>query len=161
MKVFIGLIITACLMVFSSANAQNVERLSSSVAQTIIGGCTEHSSSKMQSHAIAVVDSSGGLLAFIRMDGNPPGVGAFAIEKALAVANWRFSTAQMEQAVEATPGFASAPGVVALGGGVPIYSTVNGEFLGAVGVSGESPSDDELCAIAGINAAGLRETRNP
>ena len=40
-------------------------------------------------------------------------------------------------------------------GGVLIRD-VDGEVLGAVGVSGDTSEKDELCAVAGIKAAGLR-----
>jgi uncharacterized protein GlcG (DUF336 family) len=32
----------------------------------------------------------------------------------------------------------------------------NGTLLGAVGVSGDTSDNDEICAIAGIEAAGLK-----
>mgnify|MGYP002637568174 FL=1 len=39
-------------------------------------------------------------------------------------------------------------------GGVLIRSA-DGELIGAVGVSGELSDNDEICAVAGIVAAGL------
>ena len=58
-----------------------------------------------------------------------------------------------------TPGFADAPHVVTVGGGVPIWSADGRERVGAVGTSGEAPADDVACAEAGISAAGLRSQR--
>lgn len=87
------------------------------------------------------------------MDGNPAGVGDFAMRKAEAAVRWRFSTAQMATAARETPGFASAPHVVTVPGGMPVFSP-DGRFLGAVGISGEAPEDDAACAQAGIKAAG-------
>jgi glc operon protein GlcG len=138
-----------------TAAAQSPARLDAASAQKIISGCAEHASQKKQSHAIAVVDGSGALLAFLRMDGNPPGVGEFALQKAMAAAAWRFSTEQMSKAAQATPGFAQAPKVVTVAGGVPVFD-LTGSFLGAVGVSGESEQDDAACAMAGIKAAGFK-----
>jgi uncharacterized protein GlcG (DUF336 family) len=94
------------------------------------------------------------------MDGNPPGVGDFAMQKAAAVAHWHFSTANMAAAVKETPGFANAPLVVTVPGGVPVFSRDGKQFLGAVGVSGEAPQDDAACAEAGVKAAGLSVTRS-
>ena len=131
--------------------------LDAAASRSIIDGCVKHSTAKKQSHAIAVADASGALLAFLRMDRNSPGVGAFAMKKAEAVASWRFSTDQMAKGAESTPGFANAPNVVIVPGGVPVYAQ-SGEFLGAVGVSGEAPADDAACAVAGIRAAGFLET---
>lgn len=96
--------------------------------------------------------------AFLRMDGNASGIGDFAITKAEAVANWHFSTAQMAVSAKETPGFADAPHVVTVPGGLPVFSA-DGRFLGAVGVSGEAPGDDADCADAGIKAADYSSSR--
>jgi len=89
------------------------------------------------------------------MDGNAPGITAFAMEKATAVALWHFSTANMAAAAKETPGFGNAPHVVAVPGGIPVFSAEGKQFVGAVGVSGEAPVDDAACAEAGVKAAGL------
>ena len=112
-----------------------------------------------QSHAIVFVDLGGHVVASLRMDGNSYGIADFALAKAKAAAAWGFSTAQMTESASATPGFADAPHVVTVAGGVPIFSADGTERLGAVGVSGEAPTDDSACAEAGIKAAGLRATR--
>ena len=124
----------------------------------MIDGCVAHATAKKQSHAIAVYDAAGQPIALLRMDGNTPGVTEFAMQKAQAVAHWRFSTAQMEAAAKATPGFANAPRVVTVPGGVPVYSA-DGNFLGAVGVSGEAAQDDAACAEAAVKSAGLSTSR--
>jgi uncharacterized protein GlcG (DUF336 family) len=130
-------------------------------ATKIIEGCASHARGKGQSHAIAVLDDGGHPVATLRMDGNPPGVAEFALQKALAVAHWHFSTAQMQAAAKETPGFAAAPHVVTVPGGIPVYSADGKQFIGAVGVSGEAPGDDEACAQAGVRAAGLAVKRAP
>jgi uncharacterized protein GlcG (DUF336 family) len=83
----------------------------------------------------------------------------FALAKAEAVAAWGFPTAAMEQAARETPGFANAPHVVTVAGGVPVWSADGKTRLGAVGASGEAPADDSACAEAGIAAAGMRTSR--
>jgi uncharacterized protein GlcG (DUF336 family) len=128
------------------------------LASKIVEGCVVHAKAKSQSHAIAVADNGGHLLAFLRMDGNASGIGDFAVQKADAVASWQFSTAQMAVSAKDTPGFGSAPHVVTVPGGLPVFSG-DGRFLGAVGVSGETPQDDADCAEAGIKAAGLVSVR--
>lgn len=133
--------------------------LTAPLAEAIVAGCRAHASAKGQSHAIAVVDSGGHLVAALRMDGNRAGMMDFSIEKARAVAAWGFATAQMEEAAKGTPGFARAPGVVTVAGGVPVFSADGRSLIGAAGASGEAPADDAACAEAGIKAAGLRSTR--
>jgi uncharacterized protein GlcG (DUF336 family) len=114
----------------------------------------------MQSHAIAVVDTGGHLVAALRMDGNGSGMMDFAIAKAEAAAAWGFSTAEMVEAAKGTPGFARAPHVVTVGGGVPVYSADGKARIGAAGASGEAPEDDAACIEAGIKAAGLRSSHS-
>lgn len=93
------------------------------------------------------------------MDGNALGMMDFSLEEARAVAAWGFATSGMEEAAKGTPGFADAPHVVAVPGGVPVFSADGGTRLGGVGASGEAPADDAACAAAGIAAAGLTSER--
>jgi uncharacterized protein GlcG (DUF336 family) len=139
-----------------SAQSQSQGTLDAKSAQAIVAGCVAQSASRMQSHAIAVVDLGGHLVAALRMDGNGSGIFDFALAKAEASAAWGFTTAQMETSAKATPGFANAPKVVTVPGGVPIYSADGKTRLGAIGVSGEAPVDDAACAEAGVRSAGLR-----
>ena len=141
-----------------SLSAAQQRTLDAKTASQIIDGCAAHAKSKNQSHAIAVYDDGGHPVALLRMDGNSPGVTAFAMQKAEAVAHWRFSTANMANAIKDTPGFANAPMVVTVAGGIPVFSG-DGRFLGAVGVSGEAAQDDAACAEAGVKAAGLSSSR--
>jgi uncharacterized protein GlcG (DUF336 family) len=128
-------------------------------AQAIVAGCVQHSTGRRQSHAIAVVDAGGQLVAALRMDGNGFGIMDFALAKARAAAAWGFGTGRMAEAAQATPGFGAAPHVVTVAGGLPVFSADGAERIGAVGVSGEAPADDAACAEAGIAAAGLRSAR--
>ena len=141
----------------TAASAQTA--LDAKAAQAIVTGCAAHATAKQQSHAIAVVDLGGHLVAALRMDGNGSGIMDFSLAKAKAVAAWGFPTAQMEENAKGTPGFANAPHVVTVGGGVPVWSSDGKTRIGGVGTSGEAPTDDAACAEAGIRAAGLRSTR--
>ena len=93
------------------------------------------------------------------MDGNSSGMMDFAIAKAEAVAAWGFPTADMAEGAKDTPGFAFAPHVVTVAGGVPVFSADGRTLLGAAGASGEAPQDDAACVVAGIAAAGLHSSR--
>lgn len=101
--------------------------------------------------AVAVTDRQGNLLSFIRS----PLAGAHTIavsqRKAYTAATYRSATSSMMQQQH----LAHSPGVLLLGGGLPIQ--VAGEFYGAIAVSGapgeKQPGDvDEACAQAGIDA---------
>ena len=149
------------LLAAAGATDARAAPLDARQAQAIVSGCASHAAGRHQSHAIAVVDAGGHLVAALRMDGNGSGIMDFALAKAEAAASWGFSTAQMAEGARATPGFASAPHVVTVPGGLPIWSADGRERLGAVGVSGEAPADDAACAEAGIAASGLRSAPAP
>ena len=153
-------LILAALLPGAAAQAQPPARLDARAAQAIVAGCVAHSAARNQSHAIAVLDAGGRLVAALRMDGNGYGIMDFALAKAEAVAAWGFPTANMAEAARGTPGFGSAPHVVTVAGGLPVFSADGRERIGAVGVSGEAPADDAACAEAGIRAAGLRAARS-
>jgi glc operon protein GlcG len=144
-------------LLIAAAGAAEAARLDSKSARSIVEGCAAQAAASRQSHAIAVVDTGGRLVAALRMDGNASGIMDFAIAKAEAAAAWGFSTAQMADGARETPGFAAAPHVVTVAGGLPVFGA-DGERIGAVGVSGEAPADDAACAEAGIRAAGLRSS---
>ncbi|HKP34595.1 MAG TPA: heme-binding protein [Sphingomicrobium sp.] len=149
----------AAALAGAPASAQPV-MLDARAAEAIVHGCAAHAIAKKQSEAIAVVDNGGHVVAALRMDGNGSGIFEFAVAKARAVAAWGFSTAEMAVAAKGTPGFANAPHVVTVAGGVPVYTADGKLRIGAVGVSGEAPADDAACAEAGIRAAGLRSARS-
>jgi len=146
------------LLTSSAASAQT-DALDARTAQAIIAGCAAHATAKQQSHSIVVVDLGGDPVAALRMDRNGSGIFDFALQKAVAVAAWGFATSGMEEGARETPGFARAPNVVTVAGGVPVWSADGKSRLGGVGVSGEAPADDAACAEAGIRAAGLRTSR--
>jgi uncharacterized protein GlcG (DUF336 family) len=49
-------------------------------------------------------------------------------------------------------GFSNRPRLVVFGGGLPIGQ---GDWIGGIGVSGASESEDEECARAGLVAIGM------
>ena len=154
------LLIGSAVVIASAASAQSTPVLNARAAQAIVGGCVAESTPRMQSHAIVVVDTGGHVVAALLMDGNSSGIFDFAFAKAQAAAAWGFSTAQMAKSASETPGFANAPHVVTVPGGIPIYSADGKVRIGAVGVSGEAPADDAGCAEAGVRAAGLRTSHS-
>lgn len=100
---------------------------------------------------IAVVDDGGHLLGFLRLDACAPSSVAIAQGKARSAALRRRPTKSDEDMVNnGRVSALSMPGITFLEGGVPIV--VDGDTVGAVGVSGVKSSDDALIAQAGINA---------
>ncbi|VXB98983.1 heme-binding protein [Pseudomonas sp. 8O] len=101
--------------------------------------------------AIAVVDDGGHPLALERLDGCAP-IGAYiATEKARSAAIGRRETKGYEDMVNGgRSAFLSAPLITSLEGGVPVL--VDGQVVGAVGVSGVKAEQDAQVAKAGIAA---------
>ena len=101
---------------------------------------------------IAVVDEGGSLLLLERLDDTQVASVNVGIDKARTAAIYRRPSKVFEDQVKNGRVSALAlHGAVALQGGVPII--VNGKVIGAIGVSGETPSQDEDIAIAGAAVA--------
>src|ERR1700754_4169973 len=100
---------------------------------------------------IAVVDDGGHLLALLRLDGCAP-IGAYiATEKARTSALGRRESKQYEDMINGgRTAFLSAPLAGTLEGGVPIV--VDGQVVGAVGVSGVKAPEDAQVARAGVQS---------
>lgn len=111
--------------------------------------------------SIAVVDAGGQLLAFERRDGASPASAETAIAKARMAALTAKATESQEQAINgARPALAQLAGLfgqpaAAMAGGIPLV--LEGQCLGAVGVSGMTPNVD--VAIAQAAAAALQDLR--
>jgi uncharacterized protein GlcG (DUF336 family) len=104
---------------------------------------------------ISVVDDGGHLLWLQRLDGAAPISGEIAPAKARTAALGRRESKIYEEMINSgRMAFLSAPTLQGmLEGGVPIV--VNGETVGAVGVSGVKSADDVRIAKAGIAALGI------
>jgi glc operon protein GlcG len=101
---------------------------------------------------IAVVDEGGSLLLLERLDDTQVASVNVGIDKARTAAIYRRPSKVFEDQVKNGRVSALAlHGAVALQGGVPI--TVNGKVIGAIGVSGETPQQDEDIAMAGAAIA--------
>jgi len=101
---------------------------------------------------IAVCDDGGHLLALKRLDGVAPISAYIAPEKARTAAIGRRDSGVYEKMInEGRVSFLSAPVLAGmLEGGIPIV--VEGQVVGAVGVSGVKSTEDAQIARAGIAA---------
>jgi len=100
--------------------------------------------------AVAVVDTHGELVAFVRTDGCPlPSIGN-AMNKAYTAARERITSEELGRRSR-EEGFPMTNygdlRYISWGGGVPIVS--NGEVIGAVGVSGLPEAEDIALATMG------------
>src|SRR5690242_955235 len=101
---------------------------------------------------IAVVDDGGYLLVLERLDDAQVASVDVGIAKARTAAIFRRPSRVFEDQVKNGRIAALAlPGAVALQGGVPII--IDGKVIGAIGVSGNSPQEDEDIAKIGADSA--------
>jgi len=109
----------------------------------------------------AVTDSAGHLLAFLRADGAFLQSIKLAQDKAYTAACFFMSSLELYEAISSEPdvlaGITKQERIAAFPGGLPVFSGNN--IVGAVGVSGATAAQDELCAQAAIDALGLSSSK--
>lgn len=109
---------------------------------------------------VAVLDAGGHLVALARQDGASTMRPQIAIGKAGGALALGISSRAIGELAAERPTFVGALATLAPQGMVPAAGGVialagDGSVAGAVGVTGDTSDNDELCAIAGIVAAGL------
>jgi uncharacterized protein GlcG (DUF336 family) len=117
-------------------------------AKTIVAAAEQSARTRNFNMAFAVVEPSGELVLFHKMDGTQYGSDVVAREKARTAARFKRSTkAFFDSVMGGRNAVLSLPGVVAIEGGTPIV--INGRIVGAIGVSGgTSEQDGEVAAAA-------------
>lgn len=101
--------------------------------------------------AIAIVDASGDLILLHRRDETQTASIAVAMGKARTAARWKRPSKALEDAVAGgRTSLVAIEGITPMEGGVPI--AVDGQVVGAIGVSGVLSSQDVLVAQAGVDA---------
>ena len=109
---------------------------------------------------VAVLDAGGHLVAFRRQDGASILRPQIALSKAASALGLGVSSRKIAEMAQERPGFVaslaalSPHGMTPAAGGV-IAVDEAGVPVGAVGVTGDTSDNDELCALAGLRAAGL------
>ena len=110
--------------------------------------------------AVAVLDARGALKAFAAQDGTSLRRGEVARGKADGALALGMGSRAIAKAAAERPSFVAAVTHAVGGSLVPAPGGVlvmqDGKVVGAVGVSGDLSDNDEICAVAGIEAAGLK-----
>ena len=120
--------------------------------KTILAAAEAHALANQWAVSISVVDDGGHLLGMVRLDGAAPISAQISPAKARTSALGQRESKIYEDIVnQGRVAFLSTPGLEGLlEGGVPIM--VDGQVVGAVGVSGVKSSEDVEIARAGIAA---------
>jgi uncharacterized protein GlcG (DUF336 family) len=110
---------------------------------------------------VAVLDAGGHLVAYKREDRSPILRFQIATGKAYGALGMGMGSRGLFERSQKNPMFVQMLGqlsdgrVMGVPGGVLILDAA-GDIIGAVGVSGDTSDNDEIAAIAGIEAAGLK-----
>jgi uncharacterized protein GlcG (DUF336 family) len=110
---------------------------------------------------VAVLDAGGHLVAFKREDRSGILRAQIAQAKAWGVLGMGAGGRALALRANDAPAFFAAltdlsQGRIVPGAGGVLIRDSEGRVIGAVGVSGDHPEEDEACAVFGIEGAGLR-----
>jgi glc operon protein GlcG len=128
------------------------QALTSTDVKKIIAACEAEAAKNKWAVAISVLDDSGILLGFARMDGAPRISGEVSIGKARTSAMTGRPSKFFEDRVKERPACVGFPAGILIQGAVPLMH--QNECVGAIGVSGVQSHEDEQVAQAGVGALG-------
>ena len=121
----------------------------------------------LQPLTVVVLDAGGQVKMVQREDGSSLLRPEIALGKAYGALAMGLGGRELARRAQSMQGFMNALSDIAGGRAVPVQGGVlccdaGGTVLGAVGISGDVSAQDEVCAVAGIQAAGLRpDTGDP
>jgi uncharacterized protein GlcG (DUF336 family) len=109
---------------------------------------------------VVVLDAGGQMKALLREDNCSILREDIARGKAWSVLGMGFGGREIARRAEKMPAFFTALNPMSEGKMVPVPGGVlirdaNNQIIGSVGVTGDTSDNDEICAVAGIQAAGL------
>lgn len=167
-KLFVCTVVGCLLILTGFATAQTMAKkpvLTLEMAKKMADACeaaqakgAAQAEDKWRSINIAIYDDGGNLKLFRRQENAFLGSIQISQMKGHTSAMFPFPTrlfgtlAFGEEGKPArVPGIAFIPGIASFAGGLPI-KTADGQQIGAIGVSGATGDQDEMCAQAGIDA---------
>jgi uncharacterized protein GlcG (DUF336 family) len=116
---------------------------------------------KFKPMVITVLDARGCVKATVAQDGTSLLRGEIAHGKAYGALALGIGSRAIFQRAQEQAYFVDAVNTLARGAMIPVpggvlFHDASGVLLGAVGISGDTSDNDEICALAGIEAAGLK-----
>lgn len=134
------------------SDTETITSLTLAGAEPIARAAERHAKNKGWAVTVCVADAAGVPLLVRRSGGAFPASVELAIGKAAACIDFGRPTGKLEDMInKGRTAFVGAAGATTLRGGVPV--TKDGAVIGAVGVSGLTPDQDEEVAEAGASAA--------
>ena len=146
-----GIALAAAAPARLHAQLQATRSIASEGAQRALAAAAAEARKQGWAVSIAVVDPAGELVAFLRLDGAAFSSIDVSRAKARTAARFRRPTKALDSALtNGRLAILGLPGATPVEGGVPIV--INGETVGAVGVSGVTSAQDAQIARAGADA---------
>jgi uncharacterized protein GlcG (DUF336 family) len=144
---------SAALALSPAAHAQIISHrdVGSHMAMAMVAAAVAKCEQNGNGLTVAVVDREGKLRALLVADTAAPHHVELAQRKAYTALTARRSSAEWAKATEPgsrIAGQRNMAKVIPLSGGVPVK--VGEETIGAIGVSGSTTEQDEVCALAGV-----------
>jgi glc operon protein GlcG len=149
----LSLMVCSLVLLSLPAAAQTADRkvITLDGAKAMLAAAEAEAAKNKWTVAIAVVDESGNLIAFHKIDDTQVGSIDIAIGKARTAARMKRPTKALEDAVAGgRTVMLAVEGITPLEGGVPVM--LDGKVIGAVGVSGVTSQQDAQVAQAGAAA---------
>jgi glc operon protein GlcG len=142
------------------ANVRTRRIIDDEGAAAVLAAAEQHARATSARVVLAVVDPWGELVALRRTPAAQAASARVAVDKARTAAIFvRPSREMEEQVTNGRLGALALHGAACLTGGIPL--TVDGEVVGAIGTSGETPDEDEAISIAGAAVSELSVTEVP
>jgi uncharacterized protein GlcG (DUF336 family) len=136
---------------FSAAELPSKKVLSLEAAKQVAAAAEKHARENKWNVCVAIVDDGGHLIYFQRMDGTQTGSILVSQRKAQTAIGFKRPSKTFEEGVAGGRSvLLSLPGATPLEGGIPLV--VDGEMIGAIGVSGVTSQQDGQIAQAGADA---------
>ena len=117
-------------------------------------------SSGFQPQTVAILDAGGQIKVIKRSDGASLLRPEIAFGKAWGVLGMGFGGRDLARRAEQAPAFFNALMAMSNGRMVPVAGgdlicNDKKEIIGSIGIRGDTSDNDEICAVAGVKAAGL------
>jgi glc operon protein GlcG len=146
-----SLVLCALSSPLLAADLPTKKVLSLEAARQVAAAAEKHARENKWNVCIAIVDDGGHLIYFQRMDGTQTGSVVVSQRKAQTAISFKRPSKTFEEGVAGgRNALLGLPGAVPLEGGLPL--AVDGEMIGAIGVSGVTAQQDGMIAQAGVDA---------
>jgi glc operon protein GlcG len=158
-RMYVSMLVLICLLPGfpRAAHAQLAVKksLTLEVARKLATAAEAEAAKNNWTMVVAIVDDGGNLLLLEKMDGTQIGSIDLAVQKARTAISFKRPTKSFEEKIAGgRTALLGIQNVTPIEGGLPLI--VDGQYIGAIGVSGGSSDQDGIAAKAGSDALPSR-----